>query len=234
MKLRPIVTAVTLAAVTNIATASEKGSNSDVERSAAAGFVAGALAGGPLGAFAGTVFGGEVVGRWFQTRRENRELNTALSHIKVVLKEEREEKEALISALNRDLDKLLALKPDANTTTNLPIQFRTASSDIEAQYLADLDKVVRLLNRNRDARVTLSGFADRRGDEKANQVLSEKRVSSVRQYLLSQGVKKDQVLSLAYGESQPLSTDENLEGNFFDRRVLVELNMNLDPQLATR
>lgn len=233
--LRPLVAAVALAAAANSAVASDVTSVSKAkEGSAAAGFVAGALAGGPLGAFAGVVFGGEVVGGWFQTRHENKELNTALTHMKVVLKEEQQEKEALIAALNRDLDKLLAIKPDANTNTSLPIQFRTASSDIEAQYMADLDKVVRLLNRNRDASVTLSGFSDRRGDEQFNQKLSELRVDSVRSYLLTQGVRKEQILSLAYGETQPLASNESLENNFFDRRVLVELNMNLDPQLATR
>ena len=231
MKLKTLVAAVALSSVSQLGLAAE---NRDTERSAAAGMVVGGLVGGPAGAFAGAVFGGEVIGRWFSTHRENRTLAIELTEVRAVLDDERRQNDALVSALNQDLDKLLAIQRDASQHINLPIQFRTSSSDVEPQYQADLDRIAGVLKRNRDARVTLEGFADRRGDIAFNQQLSEKRVESIRSYLQQKGADRHQILTLAYGESRPVSSEETLESNFFDRRVVVELNMNTDPQLATR
>ena len=138
------------------------------------------------------------------------------------------------TGLNRDLDKVLALQSATAKIQRLPIQFRTASSDIEAHYEDELKKIAQVLRRNRDASVVLTGFADRRGDDGYNQALSEKRVASLEQYLLQQGVTRQQIAGVAHGESQPLDPSESLESNFFDRRVMLELKLDLDPQLATR
>ena len=91
-----------------------------------------------------------------------------------------------------------------------------------------------LFRSNRDASVVLEGFADRRGDDAYNQALSEKRVATLQQYLLDRGALPEQIVGMAYGESQPLARNESLESNFFDRRVMLELKLDLDPQLATR
>jgi outer membrane protein OmpA-like peptidoglycan-associated protein len=102
------------------------------------------------------------------------------------------------------------------------------------QYETELQNISHVLRRNKDARITLTGFADRRGEQGFNLSLSEDRVDAVQQYLVRHGVSKQQIISTAYGESQPLNSMESLENNFFDRRVLIELNIDIDPQLATR
>ncbi len=80
----------------------------------------------------------------------------------------------------------------------------------------------RIFSRNLNTKVGLSGFADRRGDSSFNQILSERRVSTVQSYLLSRGVKSNQILTNAFGESQPISKEESSENDFFDYKAKYE------------
>lgn len=236
MKIKKLVAAIAISGMTyaGTATAASGEPSPEQKKGAASGLVIGALAGGPAGAFVGSVLGGEVFGKLFEYRRINRGLTSQVLALQTSLGESKEGYTDSIDALNRDLDKMLAIQSSTSKTRNLSIQFRTASSDIEVQYKDELKQVARVLRRNKDASVVLAGFADRRGKDHYNQQLSEQRVATIEQYLLGYGVDRQQLLSTAFGETQPLSATESLEDNFFDRRVTVELKLNIDPQLATR
>lgn len=104
------------------------------------------------------------------------------------------------------------------------IQFRTASYTIEQHFLPQLDLLAQNLKLSKNMQVSLSGFADRRGDSVYNQALSEQRVLSVKNYLVDKGVDSKQVLTNSYGESTPVTATQNLESDFFDRRVLLQVS----------
>ncbi len=209
-------------------------SSKEQDKGAVTGLVVGAIAAGPVGAFAGTVLGAEVFGRLFQQKRALKVLSTEVDQLTAALTSERSQHANTISALNQDLDTLIGLQSGTAKSRTLPIQFRTASSDIEPHYLTELNNLVSVLSRNKDANITITGYADRRGDDQYNHQLSENRVTRVKQYLVRRGVHPSQIHGIAHGESQPVATEESLENNFFDRRVVLELDLNLDPQLATR
>ncbi|MBT4160053.1 MAG: OmpA family protein [Gammaproteobacteria bacterium] len=232
MKIKPLIAAIALTGFTNISVAAE--TPVEQKRGAVAGLIVGVAAGGPIGAFAGTVMGAEVFGRLFEQKRVLREQDASISHLQARLVIEKNANATLVADLNQDLDKVLALQSSSAKSQRLPVQFRTGSSDVESQYAAELENIARVLRRNQDARVSLTGYADRRGETANNQVLSEDRVTAVERFLLNHGASRSQILSMAFGESQPLEFAESLENNFFDRRVLIELNMDIDPQLATR
>ena len=238
MKVKRLVSAVAVAGLACAGAVADARADSnnekEITRGATTGLVIGAVAGGPVGAFTGAVLGGEVFGRLFLQRRENREMIVEIAALQEALSTQHAENEQLISALNQDLDTMLALQATTPRSHSLPIQFRTASSDIEIQYEKELRQIANILKRNKDATVTLAGFADRRGDDSFNQDLSEKRVRSVKKFLLKEGVGQNQIRGLAYGETRPLENVETLESNFFDRRVVLEVDLKLDPQLATR
>ncbi len=203
-------------------------------RGAATGLFIGGLAGGPVGAFAGAVLGGEVFGRLVAQARENRTLRDRLAVAKADLASASLESRNRMAELNRDIDTLLEHQQKQAKSHRLPVQFRTASSVIEPQYESELSNIARTLRNNSDARVNLYGHADRRGDEEYNHKLSRQRIQTIERFLVHRGATNDQILSTAFGESQPQDNLESLEGNFFDRRVVIELNMIVDPQLATR
>ena len=58
-----------------------------------------------------------------------------------------------------------------------------------------------------DARLTLTGHADPRGGAEYNQALTERRVGSVKNFLVQQGVPESSIDTKALGDSQPLTKD---------------------------
>jgi len=59
-----------------------------------------------------------------------------------------------------------------------------------------------------DARLTLTGHADPRGGDEYNQALTERRVGTVKSFLVQQGVPESSIDTKALGDSQPLTKDE--------------------------
>ena len=59
-----------------------------------------------------------------------------------------------------------------------------------------------------DARLTLTGHADPRGSAKYNMALSERRVGTVKNFLVEQGVPEASIDTQAMGDEHPLTKDE--------------------------
>jgi outer membrane protein OmpA-like peptidoglycan-associated protein len=55
-----------------------------------------------------------------------------------------------------------------------------------------------------DAKLSLSAYADERGDEQYNQALSELRAQRVKEFLVSQGIAEDKISTSANGDNNPL------------------------------
>jgi hypothetical protein len=73
-----------------------------------------------------------------------------------------------------------------------------------------------------DARLTLTGHADPRGRAEYNKALSERRVGSVKHFLVEQGVPEGSIDTQAMGDEHPLSKD--------DVKQLVQSNPELTDQ----
>jgi OmpA family protein/PEGA domain-containing protein len=56
-----------------------------------------------------------------------------------------------------------------------------------------------------DAKISLAGYADERGPNPYNQLLSERRVQRVREFLISQGIPENKIETAAYGEEKPMN-----------------------------
>ncbi len=104
------------------------------------------------------------------------------------------------------------------------IQFKTASYVLEEHYKSQLDLIVQTLQKNPMLNITLSGFADKRGDTTFNQALSEQRALTVKNYLLDNNVRKEQVITHSFGESSLVSAGVHFEDDFFDRRVMLKVS----------
>jgi len=72
--------------------------------------------------------------------------------------------------------------------------------------------------------VSVIGHTDNVGSDSYNQALSERRASSVAEYLISQGLEPGKVTSQGRGESQPITDNESEEGRARNRRVELHLN----------
>jgi hypothetical protein len=59
-----------------------------------------------------------------------------------------------------------------------------------------------------DAHLVLEGHADIRGTDEFNQKLTERRVGSVKAYLVGQGIPESSIETMAYGKQRNLSLEE--------------------------
>jgi outer membrane protein OmpA-like peptidoglycan-associated protein len=70
------------------------------------------------------------------------------------------------------------------------------------------DAFKKYLNYKPDARLVLSGYADRRGPAHYNQALSHRRAILAKRFLVEQGVPEANILTRAYGKDRTLSVNE--------------------------
>jgi outer membrane protein OmpA-like peptidoglycan-associated protein len=76
----------------------------------------------------------------------------------------------------------------------------------ELKSIADAFKT--LLTDKPDARLLLSGYADKRGPDSYNQALSERRAELAKRFLIEQGVPEANLETHAYGKQQNLTVDQ--------------------------
>ena len=76
--------------------------------------------------------------------------------------------------------------------------------DITPQAAAILDNAAQQYAQTGQARVVLSGHADRSGSDEYNVGLSQRRANNVRQYLAGRGIPDGVITTEAFGESRPL------------------------------
>lgn len=192
------------------------------------GSLIGASVGGPIGAGVGAIVGGAVIGKSVGVHRINGELSQQVDQVTAMNKHSEAELKARIANLHRSLAQAKSVEVVAKASPEVPIQFKTDSSTIESHYEDRLAEIAGIVSQSADARITLSGFADRRGDEVYNHRLSERRVGEVRDFLVAHGVPASRIDTRAFGETRPVSEEESPENFFFDRRVVMQFSVEPD------
>lgn len=99
------------------------------------------------------------------------------------------------------------------------IFFEFNKTDLLPASYPELDKVVQFMLEANIKLIEISGHTDSEGSDTYNQKLSEGRAGSVVKYLASQGIKPERMLSVGYGESRPVETNQTEEGKAQNRRV---------------
>ena len=112
-----------------------------------------------------------------------------------------------------------------NIVLNMPgnITFKTGSSDLNADFYKVLDGVGMVVDEYDKTLIVIEGHTDSVGSDDSNQTLSERRASSVGQYLTGKGVNGQRVLTAGFGESRPVASNDSDSGRSQNRRVEVRL-----------
>lgn len=97
-------------------------------------------------------------------------------------------------------------------------------SDISAEGKATLDRQATWLKQYPNVSVTIEGHADERGTREYNLALGERRASSTKSYLLSQGVEASRIQTISYGKERPAVTDASPSGWSQNRRTVTVVN----------
>ncbi len=103
------------------------------------------------------------------------------------------------------------------------ITFATDSATVQTQFRPTLDKVADVLDRYNQTYVDVYGHTDSTGSDAYNQTLSERRAVAVADYLVSRGVEAARLETLGYGETQPIASNDTVEGRAQNRRVEIKI-----------
>ncbi len=93
---------------------------------------------------------------------------------------------------------------------------------IKTTYVPELESWVEYFQNNPLVTADIYGHADSTGTETYNQKLSERRAEAVVNYMVDKGIKLERLTTKGFGETQPATSNDTLEGRQKNRRV--ELN----------
>jgi len=112
-----------------------------------------------------------------------------------------------------------------NITLNMPgnITFKTDSSDLRPDFFEVLNSVSLVLKEFDKTLLEVAGHTDSTGADAYNQTLSERRASTVGQYLSSRGVSSQRIITVGAGETHPIASNDTPEGRQANRRVELSL-----------
>ena len=110
-----------------------------------------------------------------------------------------------------------------NITLNMPgnVTFATDSSDLRPAFFDVLNSVGKVMQEFDQTVVEVAGHTDSTGSEAYNQGLSERRANSVSQYLVSNGISSQRLITVGMGELRPVADNNTAEGRQANRRVEI-------------
>lgn len=101
--------------------------------------------------------------------------------------------------------------------------YNTDSWELLEASMPELEKLFEFLNTNSTVVVEVGGHTDSDGSEEHNQLLSERRAASVRNYLIKRGISAERIFSHGYGESTPVADNVTPAGKRLNRRTEITI-----------
>ena len=116
----------------------------------------------------------------------------------------------------RSASEYAGIRPDEN----LIIFFNPDSNDLTANAIYQLDRVAEFMVKNPETGITIKGYSDSTGSASYDQMVSEIRANTVKNYLIAKGVSPEKISSEGR-ESQDYSAETGTE---VKSRVVIEFN----------
>ncbi|MCK5325138.1 MAG: OmpA family protein [Woeseiaceae bacterium] len=112
-----------------------------------------------------------------------------------------------------------------NITLNMPgnVTFATDSSDLRPAFFGVLNSVGKVLNEFDQTVVEVAGHTDSTGSDEHNQGLSQRRANTVGEYLYSQNILDQRIITVGMGEHYAIADNGTPEGRQMNRRVEITL-----------
>jgi len=181
------------------------------------GAVIGAAAGGVLGAVVGNRAGNTIVGAIVGAAVGG----AAGAYIGNYMDNQADE-------MKEDIDgaKIERVGEGIKITFDSGILFDVNKSDLKPVAKTNLENLASILNKYEDTNILIEGHTDNTGSDEYNMQLSERRSQAVANYLATLNVDATRFTIMGYGESQPIATNETVEGRAQNRRVELAIMAN--------
>jgi outer membrane protein OmpA-like peptidoglycan-associated protein len=131
------------------------------------------------------------------------------------------DKAAMRTKLAEQLNSILQTRETARglIVSMSDVLFDTGKYSLKPGAREKLAKVAGILLSYPGLNIEVGGYTDNVGGDSMNQTLSENRASSVRDYLVQQGVASGAVSSKGFGNTMPVASNDNSAGRQQNRRV---------------
>lgn len=103
------------------------------------------------------------------------------------------------------------------------VTFDTNEYTVRQQFYPVLDSVSDVLAKYEDTRMTVTGHTDSTGSKDYNYNLSNRRATSVANYLATRGVSQSRLISQGVGPDEPIASNDNEGGRAQNRRVELQI-----------
>ena len=100
-----------------------------------------------------------------------------------------------------------------------PVHFDSGKDVIKDESKPVLAQMVEVLKADPQLKVEVAGHTDALGDDKADQILSEKRAQAVMAALISGGIPASRLTAHGYGKTRPIADNDTEGGRALNRRV---------------
>jgi OOP family OmpA-OmpF porin len=101
--------------------------------------------------------------------------------------------------------------------------FEFNKSTLLPNAYAVLDSLVSTMMKHPNYKWEIGGYTDKIGSVNYNIKLSDRRAQAVVDYLVSKGVKNNNLKAVGYGKANPIATNETPEGRAMNRRVEIKV-----------
>lgn len=106
------------------------------------------------------------------------------------------------------------------------ILFAFGQYALSASAASNLDKLATVLKEYPDTDIEVQGHTDSKGADDYNMTLSEKRATTVANYLKGKGIPASRIRTKGFGETAPVATNDTEEGRAQNRRVNFLITAN--------
>jgi len=131
------------------------------------------------------------------------------------------DKAAMRAKLSEQLNSILQTRDSARglIVSMSDVLFDTGKYSLKPGAREKLAKVAGILLAYPGLNIEVGGYTDNVGGDSMNQTLSENRASSVRDYLVQEGVSTNSVSAKGFGNTLPVASNDNSAGRQQNRRV---------------
>lgn len=115
---------------------------------------------------------------------------------------------------------------ELKVTVKNDVLFDYNSAGLRSASRSSLREMANVFEQYPNTTIAVEGFTDSTGSASYNERLSERRASSVANYLESLGVRGSRLDTIGYGESRPRASNSTASGRQLNRRVEIHIRAN--------
>ncbi|MGB1316278.1 MAG: OmpA family protein [Chitinophagales bacterium] len=112
---------------------------------------------------------------------------------------------------------------ESKTFTLDNVYFDSGKSTLKKESFTELNELFEYLSLKKTIKIEIAGHTDNVGNDAANMTLSQNRADAVKNYLVKKGIASNRIETKAYGETQPVMSNESAEGRAKNRRIEVNV-----------